>query len=259
MTCAEALYKTCEELFVKYPLAVRADGGDEASRSMVLLLREDVAFFVLWLDREEDGITYSISSWSAGDDARISAHSGTGMTDTLARAICSGVPIPRDGSLFGWTPGDVVIALIVVYAEYVPDSPEPSWTIMPLAGTAESEWPPFVGERLFGPWFWEHYHNGNIISLASLIARNPDTVFWVDATAAIGSSCCVVAGDISDSSGHVLRRGRYVYFQVLRAGTTMPPVAALLAGPGKADLAPKFGWSSRARADVQVGSCDRGG
>jgi hypothetical protein len=179
------------------------------------------------------------------------------MTDTFARAICSGVPIPRDGSLFGWAPGDVVIALIVVYAEYAPDSPEPSWTIMPLAGTAESQWPPFVGERLFGHWFWEHYQTGDIISLGALVARNPDTVFWVEATAALRSASCVVAGDISDSSGHVLRRGRYVYFQVLRAGMATPSLEALLADPGKADLAPGFEWFNRTGADVQIESCTR--
>src|SRR5215475_12923281 len=106
MTCAEALYKTCEALFDKYPLAVRADGGDETSRSMVLLLREDVAFYVLWLDHDEDEINYSIGPWPAGDDAELSVHRSTGITDTLVRAIRSGVPIPRDGSLFGSTPGD---------------------------------------------------------------------------------------------------------------------------------------------------------
>ena len=258
MTCAEALYETCEALFDEYPLAVRADGGDETSRSMVLLLWEDVAFFILWLDCDEGEINFSIGPWPAGDDARISAHRSQGMSDTLTRAICSGVPIPRDGSLFGWAPGDVVIAMIVVYAEYVPDSPEPSWTIMPLAGTTESQWPPFVGEHLFGHWFWEHFQNGDIISLGALIARNPDTVFWVDATAPLGSACCVVAADIGDSSGRLLRRGRYVYFQVLQADTTMPSLEALLADPGKADLAPRFEWFYRTGTDVQVESCTRG-
>jgi hypothetical protein len=255
MTCAEALYESCERLFVKYPLAVRADGDDETSRSMVLLLREDVTFFTLWLDCDEDGITYSIGPWPAGDDAQVSAHRSTGMTDTFTQAISSGVPIPRDGSLFGWAPGDVVIALIVVYAEYAPDSPEPSWTIMPLAGTAESQWPPFVGERLFGLWFWEHYQNGDIISLGTLIARNPDTVFWVDATTALGSACCVVAADTSDSRGHVLRRGRYVYFQALQAGKAVPSLEALLADSGKVDLAPQFEWFSRMAVAAKVEDC----
>lgn len=259
MTCAEALYGTCEELFDKFPLAVRADSGDEASRSMVLLLQEDVAFFILWLDLDDDEISYSIGPWPAGDDAQISAHRSTGMTDTFTRAICSGVPIPRDGSLFGWAPADVVVALIVVYAEYAPDNPEPSWTIMPLADTAKSQWPPFIGKRLFGTWFWEHYQNGNIISLSALIARNPDTVFWVDATAPLGAACCVVAADLSDSSGHVLPRGRYVYFQVLEVGTTLPPLDALLADPGRADLAPRLEWLSRTGPSAQAEGCASGG
>ena len=255
MTCADALYEACEELFDKYPLAVRADGGDETSRSMVLLLQEDVAFFILWLDLDDDEVNYSIGPWPAGDDAQISAHRSTGMTDTFDRAISSGVPIPRDGSLFGWAPGDVVIALIVVYADYAPDSPEPSWTIMPLAGTAKSEWPPFVGERLFGLWFWEHYRAGNIFSLDDLIARHPDTVFWLDTTATLGAACCAVADDICDPSGHVLRRGRYVYFRVLQTGTTLPALNALLADPGRADLAPRLEWFNRTGPSSQAEGC----
>jgi hypothetical protein len=257
MTCAEALYETCEELFAKYPLAVRADSGDETSRSMVLLLREDVAFFILWLDCDEGEIHYSIGPWPAGDDAWISAHHSQGISDTFTRAICSGVPIPRDGSLFGWAPGGVVIAMIVVYAEYTPDSPEPSWTIMPLAGAAKSQWPPFVGERLFGHWFWEHYQARDIISLGDLIARHPDTVFWLDTTAALGSACCIVTGDISDSCGHVLQRGCYVYFQALQASQAIPPLDALLADPSKADLAPQFERFSLTGADAEVGNCTK--
>lgn len=259
MTCAKTLHETCEELFDKYPLAVRTDAGDETSQSMVLLLQEDVAFFILWLDVDDDEVNYSIGPWPAGDDARISAHLSTGMTDAFTRAICSGVPIPRDGSLFGWAPGDVVIALIIVYAEYAPDSPEPSWTIMPLAGTAESQWPPFVGERLFGHWFWELYQAGDIFSLGSLIARNPETVFWLDTAAALGSACCVVASDISDSCGHVLRRGRYVYFQVFQTGTTLPSLDALLTDPDRADLAPRLEWFDRTGPSAQAEGCARNG
>lgn len=259
MTCAEALYETCEALFVRYPLAVRADGGSESNRSMILLQPEDATFFVLWLDCDEDEVTFSIGPWPAGDDVQISAHRDTAVSDTFARVICSGVPIPRDGSLFGWAPGDVVIALIVVYAEYAPDDPEPSWTIMPLAGTPESEWPRFTGERLFGHWFWEHYRAGRIISLVDMIAQAPGTVFWVEARTPLCSASCVVARDIGDSSDHVLRRGRYIYFQELREGRSVPPLEELLADPGRRDLAPRLEWFRRTEAEARAGSCSTEG
>ena len=75
----------------------------------------------------------------------------------VVNALTSGVPLPQDGSLFGWTHGGAVTALVAVYTQYTPTSPVPVWTIMPLAGVPEPQWPPFTDERLFGPWFWEHF------------------------------------------------------------------------------------------------------
>lgn len=246
MIHASGLYEACKELFAKYLPAVRDDGGDENSHSMVLMAPERAVFFVLWLEYGEDGPRYSLGPWPAGEGTEISFGDDNDLPREAADVLTHGVPIPRDGSLFGWIGGNTVTALIVIYAEYTPDCPEPSWTIMPLAGTPESHWPPFTDERLLGHWFWEHFQAGNIISLDELVAGFPGTVFWVDAKAVFGSACCVVARDISSSEGPTLRRGRYAFFQELRTGKPVPGVEALLVDAAKVDLAPRFEFSGRA-------------
>jgi hypothetical protein len=236
-------YENCQELFIHYPLAVRAGKGSEATRSMVLMLHEGPAFFVLRLDCENDEPVYSIGPWHAGNVEEIAADDNSPVSGTLANVLAYGVPIPHDGSLFGWIHGDVVTALVVAYADES-ESPVPSWAIMPLADAPEWQWPPFTDERLFGSWFWKHYRAGEVICLGDLVAENPDTVFWVDTKTAIGSDCCVVQHDIRTSTGHALRRGRYVYFQALRDRKEVPPLEVLLADAGKVDLAPRYDQAS---------------
>jgi hypothetical protein len=242
MICTNSLYEASHELFTGYPLATRTVNRSGTVRSMVLMLQdgEDRGFFVLSQDRGDAKPSYSLWPWPAGDIVDIEVESSIDVPDVAVNAVTRGVPIPRDGSLFGWTGGDAISALIVVYAEYTPAYPEPGWAVMPLAGTPEAQWPPFTGEPLFGHWSWEQFQAGSIISLEGLIAETPDTVCWVDTKAVLGSDCCAVARDISTRAGHVLRHGCYVYFQALRAGKPVPSLKALLADPGKIDLAPRF-------------------
>lgn len=235
-------YENCQELFINYPLAVRA-GKDSEARSMVLMLHEGPAFFVLRLDCENDKPVYSIGPWPAGDTEEIRADDNPPVSDTLANVLTYSVPIPQDGSLFGWIHGEVVAALVVVYADES-ESPVPSWAIMPLSDAPEWQWPPFIDERFFGSWFWKNYRAGEVVCLGDLVAENPGTVFWVDTKTAIGSDCCVVEHDIQTSTGHALRRGRYVYFQALRDRKGVPPLEVLLADTGKVDLAPRYDRAS---------------
>jgi hypothetical protein len=168
------------------------------------------------------------------------AADGGEVPDLTARAVEHGIPIPRDGSLFGWACQETVIALIVIYANYRPHTPVPVWSVMPLMGMPEEQWPPFSGERFFGHWFWRDHRSGNIIELDGLIAANPDTFFWVDTHKALGSDCCVVACDVKTPEGHILRRGKYLGAAALRAGAAVPSLTDLLADTGKADLAARF-------------------
>lgn len=242
MIRTNSLYEASHELFTGYPLATRTVNRSGSVRSMVLMLQEgDVdGFFVLSQDYGDAKPTYSLWSWPAGDIVDIDAESSADVPHVAVAAVTCGVPIPRDGSLFGWTDGNAVNALVVVYAKYTAAYPEPGWAVMPFAGTPEAQWPPFTGEPLFGHWSWEQYRAGNIISLDALIAETPDTVCWVDTKAILGSDCCAVARDISTPEGHMLQRGCYVYFQALRAGKPVPSLKALLADPSKIDLAPRF-------------------
>jgi len=242
MTHTSSLYETCHELFVAYPLATSAVNRSGTVRSMVLMLEggEDAGFFVLVRNCRASTPSYSLWAWPRGDIIDIDAADSHVVPDVAVNVVTRGVPIPRDGSLFGWVREGTITALVAVYAEYTPASPQPGWAVMPLAGTPEAWWPPFTGECLFGHWSWERYRAGSIVSLADTIADKPETVFWADTKAIIGSDCCVVAHDITGPKGHTLRRGCYVYFQALREGKPVPSLSALLAEDSAIDLAPRF-------------------
>lgn len=227
------------------------------ARSMILMLQDgdDAGYFVLSSYRGEGRPPYSLWSWPDGDIVDIDGEGGAAVPDVVMKVVTRGVPIPRDGSLFGWMGGDAVSALIVIYAGYTSAVPEPSWAVMPLAGVPETQWPPFTGEPLLGHWTWEHLRSARIVSLAPLIAGNPDTVFWADTTEILGSDCCVVARDVADPEGHVLRRGRYAYYEVLRAGKPVPPASVLLADTRKIDLAPGFEWPPYGDGFPEDGCC----
>ena len=240
MIRTSSLYETCHGLFAGYPLAV-VDEGD-LIRSMVLILRdgEHAEFFVLLHECREDKSLYSLCPWPAGGIVDIEADGSDPAPDVAVDVMAHGVPIPRHGSLFGWSFGNGITALVPIYAEYSPADPQPRWSVMPIVGSPEAQWPPFTGEHLLGRWFWEHYHAGRIISLTGLIAGTQDTVFWVNTRAILGSDCCIVANNVKYPEGPMLGRGRYVYHEALRAGMPVPSLRTLLSDTGKIDLAPRF-------------------
>jgi hypothetical protein len=242
MIRTSSLYEACHELFACYPLAARAVNRSGTIGSMVLMLRDgdDGEFFVLSRNCDEGRPFYSVFPWRAEGIVDIEADDSAPVPEVVANAVTGGVPIPRHGSLWGWVCEDAVTALVVVYAKYSAALPQPSWSVMPLAGVQEAQWPPFTDERLFGHWFWEHYQTGSIIYLGGLIAETPATVFWADTKAILGSDCCVVARDVKSPEGPSLRRGRYVYYLALQTGKPVPPLEVLLADPGKTDLALRF-------------------
>ena len=111
---------------------------------------------------------------------------------------------------------------------------------MPLTDIPETQWPPFTERRFFGDWFWQWYRAGSITSLSNLIASTPETVFWVDTKAILGSGSCAVAAEVSAPEGYRLRRGCYVYYRALRAGRPVPSLRALLSDDSRIDLSPGF-------------------
>ena len=235
-------YDRCAELFAAYPLAVECIDWAGALHVMVLMVRvgDSPVFFVLARDSSEGKPFYSLGPWPPGSPLADIEADGGAVPEAAATVLSQGIPLPRHGSLFGWVSGNLVTALIAVYTQYTPEDPEPSWAVMPLANLPLRSWPPFTGEHLFGPWFWEHVQADAILPLADLIAASPSTAFWVDTEAALGWDCCAVSRDIKNEAGYVLPRGCYLYYEALRQGVDVPPLEELLAGPAKTDLAPRL-------------------
>lgn len=235
--------EACRELFARYPIAIIAADGGGTSRTMVLMLRDgdDMRLFILSHERREDRPPYTLRRWRTTDSVDIAGEDDPAtISDTVMTVLTCGIPIPRDRSLFGWRQGDYVTALVPVYTTFAPRYPEPFWAVMPRVGTPETQWPPFTGEHLFGPWFWEYYRAGDLVSVDSLIAEVPGAVFWTDTKAVLGSDSCAVAHDIKSPDGFTLERGRYVYYQALQVGQPVPSLRVLLADARKTDLAPRF-------------------
>jgi hypothetical protein len=239
-----SLYETCGELFADYPLAVRVADWEGTVRSMVLMLQDsgNASFFVLTHDRGDGRPYYSRSPWRTGIVANVEADADV-QPDWVATVVTKSVPLPRHGSLFGWTHQGAVTSLIALYVASTPTCIEPGWAAMPLAGIPEAQWPGFTGEPLFGSWFWDHYRAGDLVSLSNLIAETANTVFWVETEALFGWNCCAVALDVRSES-YVLPRGCYVYYESLRSGAPIPSLDVLLSVADKTDLAPRFQWLS---------------
>jgi hypothetical protein len=242
MIRTSSLHEACDELFAGYPLAVEpVNDGGRIIQSMVLMLQDgnDARFYVLSRDGGQ-GTSYWFRPWPAGSIVDIAGDCRAAISDEVVGAVTSGVPLPRNGSLFGWMDGNAVTALLAVHTEYTPASLAPSWAVMPLVGIPEAQWPPFTGDRFFGHWFWEGLRAERIVLLADLIANRRDTIYWVDTKMILGSACCAVMHDVRSPGGFTLRSGRYVYYKALRAGKPVPPLAVLVADTGKIDLAPLF-------------------
>jgi hypothetical protein len=235
-------YDRCAELFATYPLAIQCVDWAGVVHLMVLMVAngDGADYFMLVRDRDEGETFYSIGPWRPDSPLMDIVADGGDVPRAMATALNDGVPLPCDGSLFGWLAGNAVRALIAIYGEYTPESPEPSWAVMPRADVPAQSWPPFTGERLFGSWFWEHYRAGTIVPLADLVAASTASVFWVSTEATLGWDCCVISRDIKSDAGYVLPRGCYLYHEALRRGVDVPPPEKLLAGPDKTDLAPRL-------------------
>ena len=238
MPVATALYVKCQEFFTHYPLATRGANRTDSRRSMVLLLQEIGAsrYFILLQEGEAGKHRYSLKCWHEKGAIEISTDDDSEIPELFVNALTNGVPVPRDGLLFGWRRLETIAALRAVYARYSPIRSEPYWSLMPLADIPESHWPPFSGQRFLGKWFWAYQRAGDIISLTDLIRQNMETVFWVDTDALLGSGCLVVAHDLTSPQGFTLKSGRYVHHTALRAGKPIPSLDVLLKGT-KSDLA----------------------
>jgi hypothetical protein len=235
-------YRACEGLFSKYPLAVLTISADGDVRSMVLMLTTGghVKFFTLTQQAEGSGRFYHLHPWRAKGGAEIERDGTPGLNAEGQQAITAGLPLPADGSLFGWVSKGAVTAMIHFNTHYTPESPEPSWTVMPRTGTPSAQWPPFTGQGFLTASFWKHQRAGRIVSLASLIARTERTVFWADTNKLLGSGCLAVTRDVASPGGITLPRGVYAYSRALKARRAVPSMETVLAEYAPVDLAARF-------------------
>jgi hypothetical protein len=229
MTRTTSLYETCENLFGQYPLAV----NDQA----IILMLEDngePAFYAL---DGYGGPGYVLRAWHGPAIADIGADDEPPATGEVAEIVTQGVPLPRNGSFFGWKRGRMITAAMTIYAQYSPETPVPGWAVSLLEGAPDSQ-PPFTALTLADSSFWDHYRDGNIVDLGPLVAASPGAVFWAH-PATLTYPCCAVARDITSPDGWVLPQGCYVWWQSLRDGETAGPLDAVLAGD-VTDVSPRF-------------------
>jgi hypothetical protein len=241
-TVSTSLYEACGKLFDDYPPAVRDVNHSGTVCSMMLMLRDGGgARFYNLIRRTGDGLPYYVLHLRHADiSAKIEQAAGTDQSADTVRAVTGSVPLPRDGSMFGWLVRDHVAALVLSYTDYSPETPEPGWSVLPLGGSPEGDWPPFTGEKWFGPWFWEHVRAGQLASLAPLVAGTSGAVLWADTADALGSNCCAVTRDLTAPEGFTLQRGLYVYYEALRSGAPVPSLEDLLAVASMTDLGDRF-------------------
>jgi hypothetical protein len=244
---AASLHQVCDQLYADYPLAVSGSedgsGRESATHSMILMLRGggQTQFHLLSrCDVSDEAHFYLIRPWRDSGSQEIRAGDHRVVTGVAVQALIYGVPLPRDGALFGWGDRDKITALVVFFAGYTPATPEPSWTVMPWAESPPAHWPFFVTERFFGEWFWDCFRRGEIISLDNVVAQTEKMVFWVDTDAELGWDSCAVMQDVDSGEGRVLPRGLYVYHQVLAEHVSLPDLDGLLDRVDKIDLSPKF-------------------
>lgn len=156
----------------------------------------------------------------------------TTTQDADARAV----PLPRDGSLFGWAPDGEVTTLVA----FDKDGPNgaPGFSAMPHENLPAAGWPAFRSEPRFGPWFWDLIRDGRMVDLSPVIASTEGAVFWVPTPGALGAGCIGVARHLDLPSGQRLPSGLYVYHGDLSSGMALPdwPVTT----GGAIDLGPRF-------------------
>ena len=111
MVPASRAYLACRDLFNEYPLAVSAVNHVPTMHTMVLMLRDgdDVRFFVLMRIRGKDITHYTLSPWRAEGAMEMAADGGE-VPEPTANAVEQGIPLPRDGLLFGWAREEMVTA-----------------------------------------------------------------------------------------------------------------------------------------------------
>jgi hypothetical protein len=238
------LYEEFSALFDTYPLAVEPVTADGTQDRMVLG-SPGRAFHIL--QRVLSGIPrpfITLSPWKNARDSVIADSAGGveslggGIPGDAARLVASAVPIPRDGSLFGWRDGGGITAIFPFYADEDWDN-LPAWSGMPRADLPEPQWPPFTRQDFAGSGFWDHYRAGWVADLAPVVGRTSGSVFWAATNASLDSGCAVVTRRIS-GHGWRMEPGTYAYWKVLQDPAGQARIERAIRQASRTDLGPQF-------------------
>jgi hypothetical protein len=235
-------FAACVRLFTRYPLAVTRHRADQGLRSMVLTVSEaqPAGFFVLTQVADD---LFVIRSWQRRDGIDYSIRPGEPAPGVIHRVIAGGMPVPRDGGMFGWVTDSQVTVLLMAHCRQPTTwdcpAPIPELRVMPLAGTSElAYWPPFTASPFDGR-LWEYVERGQVVNVVPLLLDGAAGAYWVpapDRRSARHEDGCVVVTDNVAGEEFWLPAGVYMDHWTLREGFAAPPVSCLLALPGVVNL-----------------------
>jgi hypothetical protein len=244
-----AVFATCLRLFRHYPLAVRRHYAEHRFGSMVLMTRDAGVsrFFVLIMEWDD---LFVLRHWDRRDGARVEIGRDEPVLADVREVIESGVPVPRDGALFGWVAGHQVRAVLTAYGR-LPEpwddaSAVPGVLVLPHAGSQPAEWPPLAAGPLDDGRLWEYVARGQLADLAPLVSRQAGRVFLVpggdgrdarDGRDGRRAGARIVVTERMADDDFWLPAGIYADHMTLREGTQVLTARQLLALPSVVDLA----------------------
>lgn len=236
-----ASFAACLRLFRLYPLAVNSLFPDDAELEKSIVLRHRAfpgsGFHVL---TQATADHFTLRPWRAGEGESQEIRPGIPVPVASHRVITEGLPVPRDGALLGWVSDRQVTALLSVYhGDAASQASGPQVRVLAMAGSEPMRWPPFTASPLDDGRLWEYVERGEIVDLASLIARGAGGTFWVPSQNP-GRACrghgCVVASRNLLAEDYWVPAGIYMDHWMLREGVPAPPASHLLTLPGATDL-----------------------
>jgi hypothetical protein len=248
-----ASFAACLWLFRSYPLAVNPSRPSDGRPRSIVLRHGAFAgsgYYVLTQNLAEH---FTLRPWGTGEGECQQIGPGTPVPVSSHRVITEGMPVPRDGALFGWVTDRQATALLSVYhGESSPGPWVPQVRVLALAGTEPLRWPPFTASPLDDGRLWEYADRGEIVDLAPVVARTAGGAFWVPSQHSVRAGQghgCVVIGDNLTTADYWLPAGIYMDHWMLREGVPTPPASHLLTLPGVTALSGRLPRRPEALAD----------
>lgn len=242
-------YDMCGQLFALTPAV------EPITERITLLVGTETYQHLTLTRRGVERRSYVLSDWS-GERVVVVEEGGARVQqgidperlgEFLGWAL-NGVPIPRNGTIFGEIRGVSVkraASLLVFHSERPPHEPEMEVLIdadlPPDSRPASYRW------LRLPPTFWEAWRRGTIVDLAEHFKQRPETVFRMTIRRH-NVRVFAVAHDITVGSV-TLPKGRFVAAAALWAGRPISPLPALLDYERKDDQFNAYARANLAKPD----------